>query len=279
MFIWMSVVSLLVAVVSAPLIIRFLSENGITKQNYKKELIPVGTGLLFPWTFVATIVVASLISKFVGSVELYDRQVLPLTILLIGCSFTGFIDDRLSNENVRGIFNHLKFLLKGTLTSGGIKAIFGLTISLFVALFLYDDIARIAFSTLIIAFSMNAINLIDLRPGRALKTYIFTALFLFVLPLMVDSAVAPVWHFQLALIMPAIVLLSSDSRAKSMLGDTGSNALGAILGFILASNNYSLPLNGIILGALILFNLVTDRWSLSKFLERTFRTRDEKTEN
>ena len=61
---------------------------------------------------------------------------------------------------------------------------------------------------LLVGLSANALNLFDTKPGRALKAFLVTA---------PGSDFAPV----------AILLLPYDLREKSMLGDAGSNALGA----------------------------------------------------
>ena len=68
----------------------------------------------------------------------------------------------------------------------------------------------------LVAFSANALNQLDTRPGRALKTFLLGALGLGGRP---RRAVAV-----------AVLLAPYDLREMAMLGDAGSNALGAVLG-------------------------------------------------
>src|SRR3954466_2591278 len=65
---------------------------------------------------------------------------------------------------------------------------------------------------LVVALGANALNQLDTRPGRALKTYLALAA-------VVDAPRAI-----------AVLLLPYDLREMGMLGDGGSNALGAMLG-------------------------------------------------
>jgi len=68
----------------------------------------------------------------------------------------------------------------------------------------------------LVAFSANALNQLDTRPGRALKAFLLGALGLGGRP---RRAVAV-----------AVLLAPYDLREMAMLGDAGSNALGAVLG-------------------------------------------------
>ena len=62
------------------------------------------------------------------------------------------------------------------------------------------------------ASAANAVNQLDTRPGRALKAYLLAAI----------PPGAP--------LRPAVLLAPYDLREMVMLGDSGSNALGALLG-------------------------------------------------
>jgi hypothetical protein len=66
------------------------------------------------------------------------------------------------------------------------------------------------------ALSANFVNQLDTRPGRALKAYVLGSL---LVGRAADAATG--W---------AVLLLPYDLRERIMLGDAGSNALGAVLG-------------------------------------------------
>ena len=70
---------------------------------------------------------------------------------------------------------------------------------------------------LLVGLSANALNLLDTKPGRALKAFLAVA------ALLRGRTIAPYAGV-------AVMLTPYDLREMTMLGDTGSNALGAVLG-------------------------------------------------
>lgn len=103
---------------------------------------------------------------------------------------------------------------------------------------------------LLVGLAANALNQLDTRPGRALKAYLVAA-----------SAVgAPVGT--------AVLILPYDLREMAMLGDGGSNSLGALLGLSSVSR---LTDRGrwVAIGALAGLTLLGERRSLGALIERT----------
>ncbi len=72
-------------------------------------------------------------------------------------------------------------------------------------------------SAALVSLSANGVNLLDTRPGRALKAFFLAGAFL----RGPARAYAPI----------AVLLAPYDLREMTMLGDAGSNALGAVLGY------------------------------------------------
>jgi hypothetical protein len=103
---------------------------------------------------------------------------------------------------------------------------------------------------LLVGLAGNALNQLDTRPGRALKAYLVASI-----PLEAPKQIA-------------VLLLSYDLREMTMLGDAGSNALGALLGLKSVSR-----LTGrgrwIAIGALAGLTLLGERTSLGRLIERT----------
>jgi Glycosyl transferase family 2 len=108
---------------------------------------------------------------------------------------------------------------------------------------------------LLVALAANALNQLDTRPGRALKAYLAASV-----PLRAPKTTA-------------VLLLSYDLREMAMLGDAGSNALGAMLGL---SSVGRLTGRGrwIAIGALAGLTLIGERTSLGRAIERTPVLRD-----
>ncbi len=103
---------------------------------------------------------------------------------------------------------------------------------------------------ILVSLSANLVNQLDTKPGRALKAYLLAA----------TAARAPRGL--------AVCLLPYDLREMAMLGDTGSNALGALLGLSSVSR---LTERGrwIAIGALAGLTLLGERRSLGTLIERT----------
>lgn len=102
---------------------------------------------------------------------------------------------------------------------------------------------------LLVGLSANALNLFDTKPGRALKAFLLAA---------PTSGYAPV----------AILLLPYDLRERVMLGDAGSNALGAVVGLKSVGNLHGRARWAAIF-ALAGLNLLGERRSLGELIERT----------
>jgi hypothetical protein len=103
---------------------------------------------------------------------------------------------------------------------------------------------------LLVGLAANALNQLDTRPGRALKAYLLAAV-----PLRAPVGVA-------------VLLLPYDLREMAMLGDAGSNALGALLG-LNSVRRFTGRGQWAAIGVLAGFTLLGERTSLGTWIERT----------
>ncbi|QZY56820.1 glycosyl transferase [Crassaminicella profunda] len=239
-----------------PMFMRLLYETECVKSNYKGENIPVGMGLIFiPVLTINTIFLVILLNK---------NNIVYVVLFLVGTlgmGFAGLLDDLLGNRNVTGLKGHLKMLLKFELTTGGFKAVFGGLLALTISIIVSKNILDIFINTLIIALFTNFINLLDLRPGRALKGFLFTGVIL------VLSPIYETFRFLLlGVIGCALAYIPYDLKAKSMMGDVGSNILGISLGIVCSSLNFSIRMS--VLGFLILLHLYTEKYSLTETIQK-----------
>ena len=155
----------------------------------------------------------------------------------------------------KGLRGHLGELRKGRLTSGGIKALFGLAFSILFAAGIpapgrgpqgstagaigavgamdsvnaVNVVSLLILRALLAALAANTLNLFDLRPGRAVKAYFFL-IFLPVLFLRGGRIDLRYFYFMLPAVAGVFAYLPYDLQARGMLGDTGANYLGALLG-------------------------------------------------
>jgi hypothetical protein len=103
---------------------------------------------------------------------------------------------------------------------------------------------------LLVGLAANALNQLDTKPGRALKAYTLAAL----------PVRAP--------LLPAVILAPYDLREMSMLGDSGSNSLGALLG-LNSVDRFTGRSRWLAIGALAALNLLGEFRSLDELIERT----------
>lgn len=140
----------------------------------------------------------------------------------------GALDDRHGSAQARGLRGHLGALRRGRITTGTVKlGVIGAA-GLAAGALLPGPPSRRALAGAVVAASANLANLLDVRPGRALKAALV--------------AVAPLWPAaggggRLARVTGAVAagLLPPDLQERTMLGDTGANCLGALVGVALAA--------------------------------------------
>lgn len=247
---------------SLPKVLGMLSKSGLTRPNFRGENIPTAAGMVFLTMSFIWIAAGVLLRLY------FPWQALSLLMLLMAFGFAGMIDDYLGNRAYSGLRGHWRALRSGELSTGAFKAIFGgaaaLVFAIFVARFTDDGkITILLMNTFIVALSANAVNLFDLRPGRAGKVFIFGTVALFLV------AFSPERITLMFPILAALLgYLPADLSAKAMMGDTGSNALGAALG---AFAVFTLsPLAKIIyLVLLVGLHVVAELTSLSKIIENS----------
>lgn len=208
-----------------PPVLDMLRAGNLVRPNYLEQPIPVAAGLVFPLAVLPALLVWRLLVNSVDSSA--DRQLVAAGLSVLGFALLGLLDDSVGSGRVRGLRGHLRALSQGELTTGAVKAGYGLILALILA-WIAPNAGHVLVSTLLVSLSANTINLFDLRPGRALKVFIclFAGL----------AAITRSWGGPL-LILPAaaIAFLPWDLQARAMLGDTGANVLGAWLGLFLAT--------------------------------------------
>jgi UDP-N-acetylmuramyl pentapeptide phosphotransferase/UDP-N-acetylglucosamine-1-phosphate transferase len=146
----------------------------------------------------------------------------------------GLYDDLVGNrpeQKAKGFTGHLGALREGRVTSGLVKIAGVGTAALAASALLSRErpgrgIVDVVLGAGVIAGAANLLNLLDLRPGRALKA---GALIGAPLALGRGGGVAA------GTLGAGAALIKPDLDEEIMLGDAGANALGALLGVALAA--------------------------------------------
>lgn len=201
-----------------------------------------------------------------GTVVLVDPPDTAPGLLLAGAgavmAILGLLDDLYASRRAGGFAGHLRALLRGEVTTGLLKAGGGGLVGLGAAWALGLRGAWIPVGGLVVALTTNLVNLLDLRPGRAGKVWLAAWLcHLAALP-PASAVVAGAAVFGgLAAFLPA------DLRERGMLGDTGANLLGAVLGVSLVA---AVGHGGLVvlLVVLVALTVASEIVSFSRVIER-----------
>ena len=274
------------------------------RTNFHGVTVSLRGGVAMAGAAVASAAVASALSD-------QPRAALGGVVASLGGGLAGYIDDvdqgaHDGGKVAKGLKGHLGALAHGQVTTGVIK-IAGIGASALAASALVGSkatsvggkAADLALNTVLIAGTANLANLLDLRPGRALKATVLVAAPLSYFSCAaaktpasgasVTSATASVASgasgaasatpaapasaspasaqrlLASGLNAAAITALVEDLQETTMLGDTGANAAGALLGTSLAANDSWKLRLGTTLGVVGLI-LASEKVSFSKVI-------------
>lgn len=252
-----------------------LRQIGRTECNFRGDRIPQSVGLVILfWS-------AGMLGLLAGLRPELRPMCLLWATASVGFGLLGFIDDTWGTRQIKGLRGHFQAALRDhRITTGFVKAVAGASLALWLAAhaersgvpsflppglsFLFAVFTQLIMAG-VIALGANAINLLDLRPGRAGGSFLLISL-----PLLITAWAA---HQSqgiglLLVAIPAAAVWMRDSRAKVMLGDTGSNLLGGALGLAIVTLS---PPEGQLLALLLLIalHITAERVSLTALIERT----------
>jgi UDP-GlcNAc:undecaprenyl-phosphate/decaprenyl-phosphate GlcNAc-1-phosphate transferase len=140
----------------------------------------------------------------------------------------GLYDDLAGHTHARGLRGHLVALRRGVVTSGAIKMLGLVAVGAVAGPSRPRRAASVGTDVVLVAGTANLVNLLDLRPGRALKVVLAVGL-----PFAVARGHAG--DVAAAATGVALAMLPDDLGERQMLGDCGANALGAAIGWALAA--------------------------------------------
>ena len=254
------------------LVPRALRRFGRVEANFRGERIPQSYGLvILLWA-----------SAMLGATAwlFREQRALCLTWLVgvVGFGTLGFVDDTWGTKRIKGLRGHFRAALRErTFTTGFLKATGGAALALFLGWRLREDAPPVALlNAALIALCANAVNLLDLRPGRAACAFLLLAFPLAIGAMLLGLAGVPPL---LLVIVPTLIVWGQDSRARVMMGDTGSNLLGAALGLSLCAAWVALSARLVALLLLIGLHVLAERVSLTRLIadNRLLRSLDKLT--
>lgn len=236
---------------------RLLVNGGAVRPNYRGQAIPAGAGMLFFFAVLPPVLAGVVLCP--GRLPL--EKTVAFLFLLALTTLVGVIDDAWGSRAVSGLRGHFGRLLRGELTTGALKALAIAAGSLI--LFLPGATPGEALlNAAVVALTVNAMNLFDLRPGRAGKVFLLAA------AILTWAAWGKEELLFLWLVCGALLaFLPGDLAARAMMGDAGSNSLGAVLGLTVVWG-CDVAVRAGVLGGFILLHLLTERYSLTEIIAR-----------
>jgi len=255
------VVSFAAAAAITPTTVRSLPR----RTNYRGRQVAFPAGI--------TIVVSALVAGIVLAplYSLVDDDVFRFGTFfalsfVAGVAFLGLLDDLVGSDPQmpRGWRGHLSALAAGRLSTGALKALGTLGLAFMVAAGPDSDAGRYLLGVAVLVLATNVFNLLDLRPGRSAKVLVLLGAGLVIASGEIDP------FFAVSLFLgPIFVLFPFDLREVGMLGDTGSNVIGAVAGVWLVLTLHSTLALGIAAGILLLITVYGEFRSISELVERT----------
>ncbi len=169
----------------------------------------------------------------------------------------------------KGLAGHLRALRAGRVSAGAVK-VAGIGAAGAVAAVLTGRgrgpgaLADAVLTTGLVAGTANLVNLLDLRPGRAAKAGVLAA---------AATLGGPAGTLAAGPLGATLAVLPADLGEQVMLGDSGANALGALLGLRLAAAP-SRGRRAALLTGITALTLASEKVSFTKVIEATPGLRD-----
>jgi UDP-GlcNAc:undecaprenyl-phosphate/decaprenyl-phosphate GlcNAc-1-phosphate transferase len=208
--------------------VRGLLDAGFTRENYRGRLLAFPLGAVLATAALVALAPLAILNDR-ADLDLLDPELRRWIPYLLGMAFLGFLDDALGRGEQegapRGWRGHARALGEGRLSTGAIKAIGALALAAYVVSGRGLESWRYLADVALLILATNLFNLLDLRPGRAEKG----------LGLLGLGLCAGAWTLaplELLGIFAGPILVGAwfTLRERAMLGDTGSNLVGAVGG-------------------------------------------------
>lgn len=226
---WLSLgVSIGVALVVVPAGYRALLAAGMTRPNFRGAAVAFPLGAAVAASGLVALAPLAPLDALVDE-GLLEPELGRWVTYVVGIAFLGLFDDVLgrgaASDTARGWRGHSRAVLSGELSTGAIKALGALALAAFVLARRGEEGAQYVADIALLLLATNMLNLFDTAPGRAEKAFMLLSV----------GICAGAWtlvplELLGPLVAPVLVGFAYTLRERAMLGDTGSNVLGALAG-------------------------------------------------
>jgi UDP-N-acetylmuramyl pentapeptide phosphotransferase/UDP-N-acetylglucosamine-1-phosphate transferase len=242
---------------------EILSSPTLERQNYRGHTLPTAGGLFI----VLTVLVIDAGRSVLGALGVGPESGLTearsaVLFAVFGFGLLGLIDDLAALGEDRGFKGHLRALREGRVTTGMLKLVGGAAVAVvLVATPGFKSGRTLIVDALLIALAANLGNLLDRAPGRTIKFGLVAYV-----PIAIAVGSAPIGIAIAPVMGAALGLLGDDLHERLMLGDTGANVIGAVLGLAVVLGSRDSIRLGVML-VLLALNVAAELVSFSHVID------------
>lgn len=263
-----------------PHVVRFLESHGQVEANYTGQLIPRGVGsalwlLLWLQDLILQMTIWVLnVHMRIGLpswVSLLEKNQRLFTFAATIIFLLGWTDDLIGSKEIKGLKGHYRYWKETkSFSMGAVKALGIATAAGWLVLSLRNEQTPIWWmggQLVLLMLMTNALNLLDVRPGRSFK-FFFTGVLTVVLLVLLMKGISPRVLFPIwPVCIGGFFVYRMDVRGRGMLGDAGANLLGFTLGYAVIM---TLPweIQCLMIAVLIFLHQQAEASSITAMIER-----------
>jgi UDP-N-acetylmuramyl pentapeptide phosphotransferase/UDP-N-acetylglucosamine-1-phosphate transferase len=211
--------------------LKGLLRAGHLRVNYRDRELAFPLGAVLVTAALVSLAPLAILDER-GGLDLLDLDLRQWIVYLVGIAFLGLLDDSLgmgaSPETPRGWRGHASAVLHGELSTGAVKAVGALALAAYVVTGTGNEWLGYLVDIALLILVTNLFNLLDLRGGRVEKAMVVVVAAV----CLAGWTLAPI-ELLGVFIGPFLVAAWFTLGERAMLGDTGSNLAGAIVGVVL----------------------------------------------
>lgn len=266
-----TLVALAAALLLTPPILRHLQAEGFTRENYRGVRLPFPGGIAIVAAGVLAVGACSAVVA-IARVDLYSFGAPIALTYPLGVALLGLIDDLLAGAS-RGWRGHGRAVMRGEFSTGALKALGSLALAAYVldGAAYESGVGEYLLAVALVVLTTNLFNLLDLRPGRAAKSFLVLGVLLSLIAwhgrYPAEVGLVPLWIVG-PLAAPILVVGFYDLKERTMLGDVGANLIGAVAGLWLVTA-FNTTGQLISLAVVLALTVYGEFRSLSALIERT----------
>jgi UDP-GlcNAc:undecaprenyl-phosphate/decaprenyl-phosphate GlcNAc-1-phosphate transferase len=217
-----------IAAVAAGPWLTDMRRRGLVRENYRGVVVAFPAGaVLIACSLIALAPLAILDDR--ADLDLLDPELRRWAVYILGVALLGLLDDALGRgadaDADRGWRGHARAVADGRFSTGAIKALGALALAAYATQGRGQEDVRYLADLALLLLATNLFNLLDLRPGRVEKAF-----GVLLAGLCIGAWTAAPIEILGVFIGPVAIGAAFTLRERAMLGDTGSNLVGALAG-------------------------------------------------